>query len=909
MRGDDSTMPFDDAIADPRPSANPIEMEAVRARAEAALFGRAAPPRLGRYHIIDRIAGGGMGVVYSAYDPDLDRKVALKVVHPKRTHDDRSQARLITEARALAKLDHPNVVKVHDVLTNDGSVVIVMELVVGDTLTAWFEQPRTWRDAVALYAQAAQGLVAAHGVNVVHRDFKPSNAIIGADGRVRVLDFGLARLADKTEAVATAANATPISNLTEPGDVLGTLAYASPEQLRGDSTTAASDQFSLCVSLHHAVEGVAPFAGTTLGERLANIEARLLLFGDAARNVPAWLRAAIARGLSPRAAERFPDMAALVAELARPRGIRRFRTPFLVAGTLAAGIGATLAVGGRATDDACDGGTTQLAAVWSSGSRARIRHALDAFATPYAREIKDRALVGLDRYASSWTATHRTACRDHRTGATSSALLDRRMTCLGERLADLHAATAVIEKADTSTLANVMDVVARMPPVGRCSDLERLSADVEPPEGEALRRQVALVREKISIAEALSRAGRSDAARSAAAEAVAAAMATPYKPVQTEAALAQSRTLIALNELDAAIPSLQLARRTALEQSMIPAAVESAARLLFVESMVEANVERVERDAAIFEPLSRVHGCGELARPLLLNNLGVAFLSAGDRSRALAYFQQAEQTVRAIPAPDLELTVIERNLAMLTSDDEARRQVTGRIIARLRSVLGETHPSTLEAMAIAAEYEVDPAQAYALARAATSSYRTLHPTLVGVSTLADTWRAFLASELDDVARARADYRIAIERMGQRGDADLAILRALATGELALLDQDASTAERAFEQVRAARAETNVWWEQLDLLRAEVGLGGVALLRNQPADAVPHLETAVKGFPAIITTSQAVLASRLLARGQHLLARAVRATNPGRADQLEQAALVFYRRGPQGYAWLIATLTR
>ena len=136
-RGDESTLPFEEAIDDPRPAANPIEMETVRARAEQALFGRAAPARIGRFHIIDRIAGGGMGVVYSAYDPDLDRRVALKVVHPKRTHDDRAYGRLITEARALAKLDHPNVVKVHDVITHDSTVVIVMELVVGETLAAW----------------------------------------------------------------------------------------------------------------------------------------------------------------------------------------------------------------------------------------------------------------------------------------------------------------------------------------------------------------------------------------------------------------------------------------------------------------------------------------------------------------------------------------------------------------------------------------------------------------------------------------------------------------------------------------------------------------------------------------------------------------------------------------------------
>src|SRR5579859_109298 len=204
-----------------RPALDPIAMERARACAEQALFGHAEPARLGRYQIVDRIGTGGMGVVYSAYDPELDRRVALKLVHPQRGRGGRWRARLITEARALAKLDHPNVVRVHDVIAEDEQLVIVMELIEGQTLAQWASGTKhAWREAVDIYCQAADGLVAAHGVGVVHRDFKPSNTIMGKEGRIRVLDFGLARLADAEEPDRFPGTpADPGVGITQTGDI------------------------------------------------------------------------------------------------------------------------------------------------------------------------------------------------------------------------------------------------------------------------------------------------------------------------------------------------------------------------------------------------------------------------------------------------------------------------------------------------------------------------------------------------------------------------------------------------------------------------------------------------------------------------------------------------------------------
>jgi eukaryotic-like serine/threonine-protein kinase len=151
---------------------------------------------VGRYVLLQPIGQGGMGIVYGAYDPELDRKVALKVLHRDQSHrdnDTQGALRLVREARAMASSSHPNVVSVHDVGTVRGRVFIAMELVDGQSLTQWLAaQPRPWREVVRVFVEAGRGLAAAHTVGMVHRDFKPDNVLVGKDGRVRVTDFGLA---------------------------------------------------------------------------------------------------------------------------------------------------------------------------------------------------------------------------------------------------------------------------------------------------------------------------------------------------------------------------------------------------------------------------------------------------------------------------------------------------------------------------------------------------------------------------------------------------------------------------------------------------------------------------------------------------------------------------------------------
>ncbi len=232
---------------------------------------------LGRYVVIDRIGGGGMGVVFSAYDPKLDRTVAVKLLRPdadqSKSADPDSTARhsrLFREAQAMARLSHPNVAAVYDVGTVDNQVFIAMEYVAGRTIRRWLGgAPRSWRDVLRVFIDAARGLAAAHAADLLHRDFKPENVLIGNDGRVRVVDFGLARFtnppptidASRAKHEVILPNGSLRAGSSRSGAMVGTPAYMSPEQWLDEPVDARADQFSFCVALYEALYSERPFAG------------------------------------------------------------------------------------------------------------------------------------------------------------------------------------------------------------------------------------------------------------------------------------------------------------------------------------------------------------------------------------------------------------------------------------------------------------------------------------------------------------------------------------------------------------------------------------------------------------------------------------------------------------------------
>jgi len=275
---------------------------------------------LGRYVLLRCLGAGGMGVVYAAYDPKLDRKVAIKLLRPNAWSDPEiARVRLLREAQALARISHPNVVAVFDTGTLGEEVFIAMELVEGTTLSAWLrERSRSRREILRRFVAAGRGLAAAHGSGVVHRDFKPDNVLISVDDRVRVLDFGLAYPVVASSAAGGDAGSVRVDMpLTRAGARLGTPSYMAPEQWKGETTSARTDQFAFAVALYEALYGERPFAGRLASEVAEEVTAGRVRAAPRGRRVPARLRRILLRALATSPGARHPHMEALVAALDR----------------------------------------------------------------------------------------------------------------------------------------------------------------------------------------------------------------------------------------------------------------------------------------------------------------------------------------------------------------------------------------------------------------------------------------------------------------------------------------------------------------------------------------------------------------------------------------------------------------
>ena len=388
---------------------DPLAATLVEASASGALE---APHTIGRYRV-DRVLGkGAMGTVYAAYDADLDRAIALKVLHGARTSE--RHVRLLREARAMARLDHPNVVRVYEVGTDNAIDFVAMELVDGGSLEGWIKDPAVTAAAkLAAFIQAGRGLAAAHAAGLVHRDFKPHNVLRAVTGRVLVTDFGLARgdgrssdpaIASPNAMTASPGSADLSASLTRSGAMLGTPAYMAPEQYSNTAVEPAADQFSFCVALWEALAGRRPFRGPTLFEQRAAIDRGPDPRTEAA--IPRWLRPILRRGLRVDPAARWPSMDALLAAL-QPR---RRRWPVVVAAALLAG---ALAVAlARRGDASCD----DILPYRASPSRAAL-----LARGPAGADV----IAPLDVLADDWTAMRVQTC-----GAPASVTRAQQLACL-----------------------------------------------------------------------------------------------------------------------------------------------------------------------------------------------------------------------------------------------------------------------------------------------------------------------------------------------------------------------------------------------------------------------------------------------------------------------------------------------
>ncbi|MGE5185829.1 MAG: protein kinase domain-containing protein, partial [Acidobacteriota bacterium] len=437
---------------------------------------------VGRYLVVDVLGAGGMGVVYSAYDPELDRKVAIKLLQARRTTGSgEDQARLLREAQALARLSHPNVVAIYDVGTlAEDRVFIAMELVEGLTLRAWLAAAdRSWRDVIPIMLGAGAGLAAAHAAGLVHRDFKPDNVIVGADGRARVMDFGLARLgnddADRAGApIATrdldlrSSLATP---LTVAGAILGTPSYMAPEIYNGRPADARSDQFAFGVALYEALYRGAPYDMQALVEGTAKPPQPA-----ARRGVPARIERAVLRALAPAANARFESMDALLRELTADRTAARRRVLFAVGAGVAVTAAVVATTIGSSPSNTCTGLDRKWAGVWDPAIRRKIHDAYVATRLPYAETSFTAVAHALDAYTSEWTSVAIEACEATRVRHDQSEHVRRlRQACLDSRVLEVGALTRELADDPSRQLIERGDAaVFGLEAPTTCSDIQTL---------------------------------------------------------------------------------------------------------------------------------------------------------------------------------------------------------------------------------------------------------------------------------------------------------------------------------------------------------------------------------------------------------------------------------------------------
>jgi tetratricopeptide (TPR) repeat protein len=533
---------------------------------------------IGRYLVTSRLGAGGMGVVYAAYDPELNRKLAIKLLRPSGDveGDTQGRVRLLREAQAMAQLSHPNVISVFDVGTAYNQVFVAMEFVDGGTLTDWLKSPRTPEEILAVFHQAGCGLQAAHAAGLIHRDFKPDNTMVGSDGRVRVMDFGLARVAGeapplptpehqaqqqaieredtfpqaKKAAAGSSPSSLPLSTpMTQTGALMGTPRYMSPEQFRGQPVDGRSDQFSFCVALFEALCGIPPFTGDSIGERCYNVLQGNVLPPPSGKRPPAWLLRALLRGLAVRPEDRHPDMAALLKQLSpEARQARKRRVMGIIAALTALLIAAGVFGGLRAqrlrAARLCDDSAARIESVFGAAMRAQVQKALLGSGKSFAGSAWERTERNVDDYLLQWRDMRRTSCRSALISRTENRRLhERRMRCLDSLLQEVSAFTTLLLRADPAIVERAAETSETFTPLSSCADNVALMALL--PERPEVRERVDGLNRELAEVRVISKLARYEQAQERAKRAVESAQKIGYAP-----AVARALQLVASIEND-----------------------------------------------------------------------------------------------------------------------------------------------------------------------------------------------------------------------------------------------------------------------------------------------------------------------------------------------------------------------
>ena len=796
------------------------------ARREQASTGLERGALVGRYVVLSRLGAGGMGEVFAVYDPELDRKVALKLLHRRLAVDAdplatrEARARLVREAQALARLNHPHIVAIHDVGEHAGAVWLAMEYVDGETLTAWSRRRRRrWREVLEVMTPAARGLSAAHAAGLVHRDIKPDNLMVGRDGRVRVMDLGLARGLDGEEPTARVGVDGPTraqdgsgqnglhgppgqnglhgppglnglhglhgppgltAQVTRVGSILGTPAYMSPEQFLGMPVDARADVFSFCVTLWEALMGERPFAGETIVELAAHVHAgKVRPAPRAARDVPGWLRRVCLRGLAVEPGRRFASMEELLAALSRGRTRARVRN-WLVGAAAVAAVGGSAAVyqrherGERVA--ACARAGAEVDAVWSDEARARVQAGIVATGRGYAVETADRVVPFLAAHAAAWREQRTAVCLAAEVESTlAPELRERALWCLDERRMELAALLTELARADDMVAQNAVSAAADLPPVSPCTDPQVLAALPSPPPP-AARAQADAVRATLSEARALLAAGKYGRGRERAHAALVAAEALGWPPMTAAARQLDGDLLERTGEYADAEAASLLAYMDAAKVRAWDVAAAAAVQMVTIVGdrrarHAEGEVWAGHAEVAVLlagDPL----GLREASR---LGGLADIHHVAGEYAEARALYERTLASWEQALGP--EHPAVARalnNLAnahLVAGEYAEARALHRRALAIRERALGPDHPDVAQALHNLANVEYSTG-AYAEAR------RLFARSLA-------IWEDALGPDHPDVAAALNNLAATLSMLGAHDEAKALHERALAIKEKAL----------------------------------------------------------------------------------------------------------------------------
>ena len=573
---------------------------------DAEVVAEMVMPGVGRFEISRRIGSGGMGSVYEARDPELDRRVAIKVLHP----DAGAPDRLVEEGKAMARLNHPNVVTVHEVGRADGRIFVVMELVEGDTLRRWQQaREHSWGEIVQMYQSVGQGIAAAHRSGLVHCDLKPENVLVGDDGRPRVTDFGIARLHRPELRVTDDGHADEDEGERDLGKsstrLAGTPRYMSPEQYAGGVIDHRADQFGYCVMLWEALYGASPFAATSVAALAIAITHGDIEAPPPGRAVPQWLRRICERGLSRDPADRWPDMPALLEALGKGRDRarrRRIGWGLAAAGVLvASGYGAHQLRQNRIEQDCATEGAA-IEEIWGPEPAAEVRRGMLDVGGETAGDTADRVQRWLDERAGKWREVATDTCLARELTPTADAEAPERAAwCLADRKAELEMTVELLRNPTRSLIEHAVLLVSQPFDIEGCADEAALARiELPPPEQ---REQVREIHRELVRADSTDAGGDRAAAEAIATEALKDAEALGWDRLEAKARGVLAKTLMQSGRTDEARAVASEAYFSAITLGDLITAKSAAERMIYIEGELRGELEAAQLWARLTDVL------------------------------------------------------------------------------------------------------------------------------------------------------------------------------------------------------------------------------------------------------------------------------------------------------------------